>query len=627
MLCLTCTTVLADTLLLHSDTDLCLLPIDKTKLIEVAVDSNEQWLFEDLRLRKFEDQFVPWQKEEHLCPKYAHWGKINIKSLVDQKAYLYFGKAEHILVYALHEDGQIEQKSIGEFTKRSDLDVKKITKSAYISFPKDEVVTIFVKLKNETNFLPRFSLKLFSPEEFWDSVIFKPLFKQGLFQGTLFLLIFYALVLFVMMRDKAYLFFSLYIGVLIVSFFIHDQLHYHFFSFLAEFPKTMYFIEILTGQLALLSFFLFMRFFLDTPTLIPRWNTFMMTWLGIRFFSLPIFIWVNTYIFEGDFLLFLFFFFELLLLIITSVLLYFTRDRLARYFIIGTLILGIFGIMTVLGWLNILNINYVEHLLQVGIVGQVICFSIGLGYRTSKNANLVDELTVKNEDLVSELETRVQEQEQTLRLFMRYVPKPVIDKALQSTGDSIFDGEQRSVTVLFCDIRDFTSLSEGLAPREAVAMLNEFYGLMTKSIQKHGGTVNQFIGDEVLAVFGAPLATTNNERRAVLAAMDMIKQVDELNKLYRSKNIKEIAIGIGINAGEVVAGNVGSEAKIVYTVIGDTVNTGKRIESLTKHHPNSIFISQNVFEKVNGLIEGIPNEPISVKGKKEKMFTYRVVTN
>jgi class 3 adenylate cyclase len=147
---------------------------------------------------------------------------------------------------------------------------------------------------------------------------------------------------------------------------------------------------------------------------------------------------------------------------------------------------------------------------------------------------------------------------------------------------------------------------------------------MTEVVKRHNGMVNQFVGDEVFAVFGAPIAYPNNEENAVFCALEMVETQRKLNEAYREEGLAELAIGIGINAGEVVAGNMGCEDKIEYSVTGDTVNTGKRIEMLTQEFPNKILISERVCQKVSQLVEVIPWEPVNVKGKKDKITVFEV---
>jgi class 3 adenylate cyclase len=243
---------------------------------------------------------------------------------------------------------------------------------------------------------------------------------------------------------------------------------------------------------------------------------------------------------------------------------------------------------------------------------------------TIENARQMYDLQHKNRDLVHELQAKVEEQEKTLRLFMKYVPEPVVQRAL-SKEDSIFEGELRYITVLFCDIRGFTPMSENLSPKEVVSFLNDYYSLMTEAIIRHSGNVNQFVGDEVFAAFGAPITSPDNEKNAVFCALEMMDRLKTLNDMYREKLGQEIEMGIGINAGEVVAGNLGSEVRIDYSVTGDTVNTGKRIEMITKEIPNSIIISDSVYQKVTNLVEVKEWDPLMVKGKAHPIKVYEIL--
>ncbi|MBT28254.1 MAG: adenylate/guanylate cyclase domain-containing response regulator [Thalassobius sp.] len=245
---------------------------------------------------------------------------------------------------------------------------------------------------------------------------------------------------------------------------------------------------------------------------------------------------------------------------------------------------------------------------------------------TIENAKTLFHLQVKNKSLVDQLQIKVQEQEKTLKLFMKYVPEPVVQKALSDTGDSIFEGEVRNITVLFCDIRGFTSMSEDMTPKEVVSFLNHYYSIMSDVIKRHNGVVNQFVGDEIFSVFGAPVAYPNNEENAVFCAIEMMTKLEQLNELYKDKLPAPVGMGIGINSGEVVAGNLGSEDKIEYSVTGDTVNTGKRIEMLTKDTPNTILLSDTVYEKTKDVVTTKEWEPVAVKGKKEKIVVYEVLS-
>ena len=243
---------------------------------------------------------------------------------------------------------------------------------------------------------------------------------------------------------------------------------------------------------------------------------------------------------------------------------------------------------------------------------------------TLDNASQFYWLQQKNKTLVEELQQKVLEQEKTLKLFQKYVPEEVVQQTLQADESELFRGEIRHVAVLFCDVRGFTTFSEQMTPPEVVDFLNAYYGIMADCIRLHKGTVNQFVGDEIFACFGAPLLTEQNERNAVFCALEMIKRLDKLNERYANKLGRRIAVGIGIHAGEVVAGNTGSEDRIGYSVTGDTVNTGSRIESLTRDFPNTILVSETVYRQVAHLVNARAWKPVLLKGKKDPFQVYQL---
>src|SRR6185436_7071645 len=148
-------------------------------------------------------------------------------------------------------------------------------------------------------------------------------------------------------------------------------------------------------------------------------------------------------------------------------------------------------------------------------------------------------------------------QQETLSLFIRYVPEQVVKKALKERPESIFEGEQVDIGVLFCDIRNFTPLSERLTPNEVVSLLNCFYSNMSRVIKQHGGVINQFVGDEILVIFGAPVPVVNCEEKTVLCAIGMINQLEILNKEMEANLGFTIKVGIGANYGPVITGNLG----------------------------------------------------------------------
>ena len=160
-------------------------------------------------------------------------------------------------------------------------------------------------------------------------------------------------------------------------------------------------------------------------------------------------------------------------------------------------------------------------------------------------------------------------------------------------------GEERQVTVLFSDLRNFTSMSEALSPQEMLGILNHYFTRMGAIVEKHGGVVDKYMGDALMALFGAPLGNPDDADRAMKTALEMTEALDDLNRQWHKRGLPTIGVGIGINTDVVVAGNMGSETRLNYTVIGDGVNLASRLEGLTKtprvpnaHHYQRFDIGQ-----------------------------------
>jgi adenylate cyclase len=235
-------------------------------------------------------------------------------------------------------------------------------------------------------------------------------------------------------------------------------------------------------------------------------------------------------------------------------------------------------------------------------------------------------LQQKNRQLLHVLQQKVQDQERVMKLFQKYVPEHVVAEALnQDEEDSILKGESRIVSVLMSDIRNFTGLSSKMDPKDVVSFLNDYFSLMSECVRRHNGTVNKFIGDGLLAIFGAPVSYLGNQDNAVLCALDMVDNLAKSNAKYADKLGVEVRIGIGINTGEVVVGNIGSEDRVEYTAVGDTVNVASRIEGLTKACDNAIFISKSTYDVVKDIVDVQDCGGFEIKGKDEEISIYQVI--
>lgn len=184
-------------------------------------------------------------------------------------------------------------------------------------------------------------------------------------------------------------------------------------------------------------------------------------------------------------------------------------------------------------------------------------------------------------------------------------------------------GTYRVATVMFVDIRDFTSMSENVPAAEVLQMLNEYYEKVVDIVFAHEGTVDKFIGDAIMLIWGAPVAHDDDPARAVRAAIDIRRELVAFNRLRAAAGKKEIAIGIGINTGKVVAGYIGSSQTMSYSVVGDTVNTASRLCSAAE--PGQILISETTHAQVNAMVAAQKLNPINAKGKFRPLEVYNIL--
>jgi class 3 adenylate cyclase/HAMP domain-containing protein len=222
-------------------------------------------------------------------------------------------------------------------------------------------------------------------------------------------------------------------------------------------------------------------------------------------------------------------------------------------------------------------------------------------------------------------------EERVRQIFQKYVPKDVIERFFASP-EKMLVGDNRNLSILFSDIRSFTTISEGMAPNDLVNSLNRYFSGQVDIIYNRKGVVDKYIGDAIMAFWGAPEKHEDDALQSVLAGLDMIDALAVFNANQKKLGKPEFRIGVGINFGEVTVGNIGSERKMDYTVIGDSVNLASRMEGLTKTYHSDLLIAENVYVELHKKLSepGAPKlyfrllDTVAVKGKTKGVRIYTV---
>lgn len=208
--------------------------------------------------------------------------------------------------------------------------------------------------------------------------------------------------------------------------------------------------------------------------------------------------------------------------------------------------------------------------------------------------------------------------------FGRYVSPQILDYLLAHPEKVELGGERRDLTILFSDIRGFTTISEASEPEEVVEMLNEYLTSMVDILLRHDGTLDKFIGDAVMGFWNAPAEVENHPTRAVACAVEMIEETARLRERWENEGKPALRIGIGVHTGEAVVGNIGSERVFGYTVIGDTVNLASRLEGKNKEYGTEIIISESTLERLEGSFDVTYLDEVKVKGKENAVRIFQV---
>ncbi|MBU1990713.1 adenylate/guanylate cyclase domain-containing protein [bacterium] len=209
--------------------------------------------------------------------------------------------------------------------------------------------------------------------------------------------------------------------------------------------------------------------------------------------------------------------------------------------------------------------------------------------------------------------------------FSSYLSADLLDQLIKNPEALSLGGESKELSILFSDIRGFTTISESMTPVELIKLLNRYFTPMTNAVLENGGMLDKYIGDAVMAFFNAPVSIQNHADAACVSALEMIEELEKLNLVLAQEGVNAIKIGIGINTAEVVVGNMGSDTRFNYTVIGDGVNLASRVEGLTKNYGVNILVTEFTVAKLHDAFIYRKVEPVKVKGKDEAVLLYELM--
>lgn len=291
----------------------------------------------------------------------------------------------------------------------------------------------------------------------------------------------------------------------------------------------------------------------------------------------------------------------------------------------------LFSIIVLLG-MTFLVIRYFSLFASLGIIALLmityIAFCI-LCYKYNLVISVITPITLQVITMTMAYSYRFilegRNKEKIKNAMGRYISQDVMQNVVKNIDSLKLGGKRADVTVLFADIRDFTSMSENMSAEEVSVILNEYFTEVEPIISKYNGVINKFIGDAVLAIFGEPIQDKNHAINSVKCANEMLEKVEELKIKWLKEGKPKIEIGVGINTGEAFVGNIGSETRLEYTVIGDVVNLASRIESYNKVYKTKFLISSTTYKKVRNIVDVIKISEVSIRGKAKKLNIYEVL--
>jgi adenylate cyclase len=564
-------------------------------------DKTNELEIKDILSTEVEKKFI---KNEKAYPAFGFskstiWGKFTVKneSKISKDWYLAFNfpHLEKITLYFPDENGKFYVSKIGKEIPFSDRIIKhRLLISPLQNLGTKEKTIYFQVQSNETlefpmSIMDTSGLAMKNYEE---------MFISGSYYGILLIMFFYNLFIFISIRDRSYFYYIFYI-------LLYGLAQAGLDGYLDQIikPERYQYVRdfrVFAPTITIIIVFLFTDSYLSLDEKFPKIHR-----LIIRLIPVTV-IPVIVYFFTG-------FYFavqlSIVLMLASSILqivigfIAARKSESARYYLIAWIFFLVGVIIFSLKAANIFIPVLTTYAMQFGNVLEVAVLSFGLGDRFR--------LLQIEKELVSET-------------FGKVVDPAIRDHLLN--GNMEMGGEEKNATILFCDIRKFTELSEKYSPREVVTQLNQYFETISNSIRNHHGLVNKYIGDALLALFNVPIEDSQHCDNALRAAISMDEDVQTLNIEFKKQGMQPLKMGIGIHSGPVLAGNIGSSVRMEYTVIGDNVNIASRIEGLNKLYNVPILASSNVIDNLGNVSEFNIREidKVRLKGKSKAVKIFEV---
>lgn len=286
-------------------------------------------------------------------------------------------------------------------------------------------------------------------------------------------------------------------------------------------------------------------------------------------------------------------------------------------------------LLAVITFICIFKLRFIQSLLGVILIDIIFFVLTAAGAYNGFLLDFITPITIQLVTLIFGYSFKFidenRNKEKIKQAMGKYLSQDIMKNVISNIDELKLGGKRAIVTVLFSDIRGFTSLSEKMSAEDVSLILNEYFAEMEPIITKYNGVINKFIGDAVMAIFGEPIQDINHPRNAVKCAYEMLKKVEYLQDKWLHENKPKIEIGIGINTGEVFIGNIGTETRMEYTVIGDTVNLASRIESYNKVYKTNLLVSSSTYAHIADIADVIKISEVQIRGKSKKMNIYEVL--